>query len=153
AQMLLDDMKALIADPGAVAEFDGNVETYDFPAVVGANLGEATLTDQARTWLESGVEALEPLLGELELRNSSASFRLIAAGGVPAEESGCLGTSTWSAFADPGDTLVLGGPLRFQATRWVVALANAPALQQFPAASDAAEALVLVADRPLIAAN
>lgn len=149
-QMLLDGMEALSTDPEG---FQMLSAMHDFYAVVQANLSEATLTDRARTWLEAGVENLEPLQGELELRNNSAAFRLLSAGGVPTEESGFLGTATWSAFSDPGDTLVLGGPLRFQVNRWVVALANGPALEQFPAAADAAEALVLVTDCPLIASN
>lgn len=150
--MLLEDMQAL--DENVREAFGENGENAEaYYAEIRPNLGEATLTDQARAWLEAGIEDLEPLQGELELRNSSAMFRLISAAGVPADESGFLGTSTWSAFADPGDTLILGGPLRFQATRWVVALANGPALEQFPAASDAAEALVWVADCPLIASK
>lgn len=147
--MLLEDMQAL--DENVREAFGENAEAYY--AEIRPNPGEPTLTDQARAWLEAGIEDLEPLQGELELRNSSAMFRLISAAGVPADESGFLGTSTWSAFADPGDTLILGGPLRFQATRWVVALANGPALEQFPAASDAAEALVWVADCRCIASK
>lgn len=148
--MLLEDMQTLDENVREVFGEQGeNAETYY--AEIRPNLGEATLTNQARAWLEAGIENLGPLEGALELRSSSATFRLVSASGVPADESGFLGTSTWSAFADPGDTLVLGGLLRFQATRWVVALANGPALEKFPAAGDAAEALVWVADCPLIA--
>jgi hypothetical protein len=148
--LLLDGMQGASSDPPAFAE---NRAAHDFHDVVAAVLPEQHLTQRVQSWMNAGVTALGPLAGELELRTSSASFRLTSAGGVPATDSGFLGSSTWSAFGNPGDTLVLGGSLSFLVSRWVVALADRPALQQFTSATDAAEALVRVADCQLIGAN
>lgn len=148
--LLLDGMQELSTQPSA---FEENRSVHDFDSVVAAVLPGQHLYQHAQSWLTGGLTPLGPLEGELEFRSSSALFRLVRAAGVPTADSGFLGSSTWSAFADPADTLVLGGLLGFQVTRWVVALADAPALTQFPGAADAAEALVLLADCQLIGAN
>lgn len=148
--LLLDGMQELSSDPQA---FAASRATHDFEGVVAAVLPAQHLSQRAQAWMNAGMTALAPFEGELELRNSAALFRLIRAAGVPAVDSGFLGSSTWSAFGHPGDTLVLGGSLSFLTTRWVVALADGPALEQFTSAADAAEALVRVADCQLIGAN
>lgn len=162
AEMLLDDMGQLIPAPDPEVPdmppadvFADNRTTLDFDGVL-ATLFEdqdIALRDRVQTWMRAGVESLGPLQGELELRSSSALFRLLSAAGVPAGESGFIGTATWSAFADPGDTLVLGGSLRFDAIHWVTSLADAPARVQFQEAADTAEALILAAECSLIAST
>ena len=154
AAMLLDGMAASISppegpddDPVAVV-FANNRAELGFDDALATHLLESDvdLRSRAQTWLEAGVQELAPLEGTLELRSSSALFRLMSAAGIPASESGFIGTATWSAFADPGDTLVLGGALRFDATRWVTSLAARPAREQFEDAADVPAALALLVD-------
>jgi hypothetical protein len=146
-ELLLDEMAAQIPSVNQ-AEFAALRATADFDGVVARYVGKTGLRDAAAAWLSSGATELSKtgsFQGELELRGSSARFELLSAGGVDAASSGFLGTSTWTTFADPGDTLVMGGTLRFQATRWVSALADAPASVEYPEAMTAAEALALAA--------
>jgi len=152
AALLLDDMMAAISPPDGdedaetlAGHFADNRAEFGFDDALAAHLLDADvdLRSRVQAWLEAGVQDLDPVKGKLELRSSSAVFRLVSAAGIPASESGFLGTATWSAFADPGDTLVLGGALRFDATRWVTALAEKPAQVQFEDAVDVPAALAL----------
>jgi hypothetical protein len=148
SELLLGEMRALVASESR-AEFDELRTTADFDTVVASYVGPTALRNAAANWLSSGASELSEtgsFEGELHLDGSSARFELQSAGGVDASSSGFLGTSTWTTFADPGDTLVMGGTLRFQATRWVTALADGPASAEYPDVKTAAEALALIAN-------
>ncbi len=62
-----------------------------------------------------------------ELDESSSTLILSSAAGVPAAVSGFLGSSILSVVREPGDRLVLGADLEFQATRWLSAIAEGSA--------------------------
>ncbi len=148
SELLLREMRAHVSPANQVA-FDEQTATPDSSSVIGSYVGQTALRDAAADWLARGAKKLSEsgsFEGQLTFDGSSATFELQYAGGVDATSSGFLGTSTWTTFADPGDTLVMGGTLRFQATRWVTALADAPAAEDYPEALTVAEALARVVD-------
>lgn len=155
-ELLLGAMSAQITSTTARADFDATRLDADFDALTAERLAPSALRDAASRWLAAGASDVSKngaLEGELELDGSSALFTLTAAGGVPTTSSGFLGSSTWTAFSDPGDTLVLGGKLMFQAERWVVALAEAPAIAEHASAPSAPEALAEIAECDALGAD
>ncbi len=148
ADLLLGEMSAQIASSTSRSDFDARRLSSGFDAVAASHVGTDALRAAASQWLTQGASKLSDssLEGEVAFDGQSAQFTLISAGGVPTASSGFLGSSTWNAFADPGDTLVLGGSLMFQTARWVAAMAEAPAIAEHVSASNAAEALAEIAE-------
>ncbi len=146
--LLLDEIGASIASDTAREDYAGRRLAADFDKVVSAHFEANQLRDAVTSWLATGASEVSKsgsFHAELTLGGSSGRFELVSAGGVDAAASGFLGTSTWTTFADPGDTLVMGGALRFQASRWVTALAEAPATQTVLDSKTVPEALAHLA--------
>jgi hypothetical protein len=146
--LLLGAMSSQITLDASRSDFDARRISASYDTALSGKLAPDALRGALSKWLMAGASGLpdSSLEGQLTLGAGAAQFSLISAGGVPVASSGFLGNSTWNAFADPADTLVVGGALMFQATHWVVALAAGPAIAQYPMASNGPDALAAVAN-------
>jgi hypothetical protein len=107
------------------------------------------LRDPAQRWLTAGLLALDApdaLLGELTSRGSGASFTPTTVGTANASSAGFPGSYEASWSADSNDTLLLGMDLSWEPSRLVTALAVAPAILEFPDATNAELALARSVD-------
>ncbi len=150
AALLLSEMETQIGSATARDEFANYRITGNFDSIVLDALATPTqLRGRASAWLTEGASTLDApdtFRGELDLSGSSGLFVLKSAGGVEADSSGFLGSATWTAQADLSDTIVLGGALLFQPTRWVTALADSAASGEYPDATGVASALAELLD-------
>ena len=110
--------------------------------------------DPAERWLNAGLAALDvanAFTGKLSADGDQAVFALSSVSGVSASSAGFARhfAATWSA--DSSDTVLLGTELSWVPSSLVTALAEAPALLEFPAASSVPEALSLSVDCDLVA--
>jgi hypothetical protein len=111
------------------------------------------MRDPALRWLGAGLAAFDSadtFSGSLSAAGDDAVFKLSSVAGLVPSIAGFASNfpATWSA--DSSDTLLLGTELRWVPSRLVTALAEAPALLEYPAATSVAEALALSVDCQLV---
>lgn len=152
---LLDEMQALL--PAAQAsEFAERRLEYGWDQVLIDKLGRETkgrLRDAAEAWMRAGQQKLaasDAILGEVwsdtkatpELEGATqAVLRFISVGGYSPETAGFpeRTSAVWSA--DSQDIVLLSGTIPWYPSRLLAALAEGPARQTHPTASDVAQAL------------
>ncbi len=113
------------------------------------NSGARALRDPVDRWLKAGLatfDAANTFSGTLSAAGDNALLELSLIAGLSPSEGGFANSfpATWRA--DSSDTLQLGTELSWVPSRLVTALAVAPALIEFPAAQNAAEALASSVD-------
>jgi hypothetical protein len=128
ASVFLADFAQSIKDDSDRDAFSENAGEYGFTELTLARLAAPTaLRDVVQSELIDAATLVDgPAVWVLsaELDESSSTLILSSAAGVPAAVSGFLGSSVLSVVREPGDRLVLGADLEFQATRWLGAIAE-----------------------------
>jgi len=126
--VLLADFAESIKDDSDRDAFSANSSEYGFADLALLRLsGPTALRDVVLSELIDAATRVDgPAVWVLsaELDESSSTLILASAAGIPAAVSGFLGSSVLSVGREPGDRLVLGADLEFQATRWLGAIAE-----------------------------
>jgi len=107
------------------------------------------MRDPVRRWIDAGLatfDSADTFSGTLAAAGADAKLSLTEVGGLTPSIAGFASSfpATWSA--DSSDTLLLGTELSWVPSRFVTALATAPALLEYPASTSVAEALTLSVD-------
>jgi hypothetical protein len=115
--------------------------------------GARRMRDPAQRWLSAGLAAFDApdtFSGSLAASGKNALFKLTSVAGLAPSDAGFLSSfpATWSA--DSSDTMLLGTELSWLPSRLVTALAEAPALLDFPQAVSVEEALAKAVDCELV---
>ncbi len=128
AAQLLDDMIAQIPSSEEKAAFAENQTDTDLLTQVTWHLQNRTLPSLAiRDELLAAIGRLDgpdSFVFQLENDVDGATLVLESAGGVPAADSGFLGSTSVSLDTQPGDQVVLGGDVAFDATTFLAASAE-----------------------------
>jgi hypothetical protein len=133
------------------------MQSWDTALTTAFGTGAATrLRDPADRWLKAGLTqffASDTFSGWLGALHDGALFKLATVAQVPAESAGFPSSFpvTWST--DSNDTLLFGTELDWIPSRLVSALAQAPALLEFPKASSVEAALAQSVDCNLVAST
>jgi len=109
----------------------------------------ARLTGPAERWMTAGITrflAKDAFAGQLTALPGGGLLKLTTVADVPPASAGFPSTFQVSWSADSNDTVLLGTELDWLPSRLATALAMAPALLEFPAATSADSALSLSVD-------
>ncbi len=116
-----------------------------------------SLRERSTTWIAAGLLGQAPQINaHLSAKDGSpgtAELRVLTIGSVDAALAGVPTTSLFSWTADPDDTLILGGIMQWQPSRYVGAAALAGARIEQPSALTMADALAHAADCAELAAD
>lgn len=116
-----------------------------------------SLREREASWIAASLPLLTPeikahLAGKADAPGVAA-LSVLTIGGIDATDAGVPAVSPFSWTADPADTLILGGTVLWQPSRFVGAAALAGAKIEQPAAQTMADALAQAADCPGLAAQ
>jgi hypothetical protein len=118
---------------------------------------ETSVGDRCASWINAGLPLQAPLIkAHLAAKSGApgvAAVKVLTIGSVTADAAGVPAASPFSWTADPDDTLILGGIVSWQPSRYVGATAFAGAKVAQPAAQTMADALAQAADCPGLAAK
>lgn len=127
-ELVVQGMKAAIADLADVDAFEANATDHQFATLARNALAEPlAIRKRTRNVLVDAAASIPgpaALQGVLDLTAGDPVFYLESARGVSAAMSGFLGASIWTVDAQPNDVLVLGGTLTFQPGHWLAAIAE-----------------------------
>lgn len=126
--VLLADMEREIKSETDRALFVAKSTAENYLGELANFIGDSTISNELGSLLDEaagGIGGPAVFVGELELGTAPVFFLERAAGASP-ELSGFLGAERWSVTQEAGDLLVMGGPLTFEPTRWLAALAELP---------------------------
>lgn len=155
-EALLDEM-ATATPSSDRASFSAAREQGDWAGALNTAFGQNAarrLRDPAKRWLAAGLIAFKApntFSGTLGPAGDQALFTLSTVAGLDPSKTGFANSfpATWSV--DSSDTLLLGTELSWVPSRLLSALAAAPALLEYPAATSLEQALALSVDCELVA--
>lgn len=129
ADVLLADCAASVSASSDRQAFLARAEEHGYADILRGYLPSPTaLRELVLAHLVEAAKRVDgPLVWHLvaDFAGESSSLSVSTAASVPVGMSGFLGSSNLSVAREPGDRLVLGAALEFQATRWLGAIAEA----------------------------
>jgi len=158
AAVLLKAMRGATPDDQALA-FDDAREAQGWDGLCAAHLAAlpTSLRERCTTWVAAGLLGQAPMitahLGAKDGSPGVAELRVLTIGSIDAAHAGVPTVSPFSWTADPDDTLILGGLVLWQPSRFVGAAALAGARMEQPKALTMADALAHAADCADLAAE
>ncbi len=137
--------------------FDAASAMLGWDAVAAAHFNGLPKSVRARctSWIDAGLPLQAPTLtAHLTAKDVGvATLDLLTIGSIDAAAAGVPAASTFSWTADPDDTLILGGNVLWQPSRYVGAVALAGAKVNQPNAQTVTDALAQAADCAGLAAK
>jgi hypothetical protein len=158
AELVLAAMRGAAPGDQAIA-FDEARKAQGWDALCAAHVAAlpTSLRERTAAWIAAGMLAQAPrITGHLGAKGGSpgtAELRVLTIGSVDAAVAGVPPTSPFAWTADPDDTLILGGIVLWQPSRFVGAAGLAGAKLEQPGAVTMADALAHAADCSGLAAE